>query len=74
MRIILKCFFVTPGYVLDSLPSTCENWKSIDEQLSVLKKLEYAPDVVINLRVKHTQIFIVLDNFWYFIRYQMLIC
>ncbi len=39
------------GYVLDCLPSMCEEWKTIVQQIDFIEKLKPAVTVIINLRV-----------------------
>ena len=62
-----KCYVIflhyfmanTLGYVLDCLPSMCEEWKPIVEQINFVKLQN--PTVIINLRVR----FIVVIILWY---------
>ena len=39
------------GYVLDGLPSTGRDWKSVSDQVQLLQDLDLPPDIIVNLKV-----------------------
>lgn len=44
-------YYFILGYVLDSLPSLCDEWKSVTEQINFIKRLPVVPTIIVNLKV-----------------------
>ena len=39
------------GYIMDGLPSLCEEYMTISDQLALIKNWKLKPDFIINLKV-----------------------
>ena len=54
--VIILFFTVYSGYVLDCLPTGCEKWKNISEQIEFIRSIDIRPTIVINLKVRMNNI------------------